>query len=103
MFIADMYTNDVNTIPQLTNQQYLAWQIWQLNHVFKKELAAIKDVNCEFIAFTDDFAEKFSFNDNLLGKIASNHENECDILKQEQEIISKAKTQNALYIGHSAA
>ena len=104
ILISEEFILDLGSIPKMTDEEFMLRQIWQLKHVFHNEIAAIKNIKCEFIAFTKYFAEEFSVDFNLLGKtaiaIASDFENEVynDILKQENDIINKGEVQDSLYL-----
>lgn len=63
MFIAKDYQNEVNVLPDLTDHEFMARQIWQLRHVYINEITSIKNTHHEFVAFTQKFAEEFGATD----------------------------------------
>ncbi len=58
MYIFENYKKDLEHLPELTNEEFMAQQIWALQHTFKDELAAIKNNKCEFIAFTESTSQR---------------------------------------------
>ncbi len=103
MYIAKNFQNEVNNFADLTDNEFLARQVWQLCHVYAHELAAIKNVEHEFIAFTQQFAEEFEVNADLLGKTAlampeMNQADSSEIQRQEKVIFTSLAFQDSIYL-----
>lgn len=107
MHISDNYIDEIVNFEKLSNSQFMALQIWYLKHVFNHDIAAIKNKECEFVAFTRDFAEEFDVTEELLGKtsiaIPSDFENKVydEIMQQEKQIIKDTKLQDSIYLHKS--
>lgn len=103
MFIANNYQTAVNNLPNLTNHEYMALQIWQLKHVFHNQIASIKNTRHEFVAFTERFATEFGTDSDLLGKTAlclagmtkASYE---EIHAQEENLITTHQFQDSMYL-----
>lgn len=103
MFIAKNYQNEVNKLPDLTDHEFMARQIWQLRHVYTNELTSIKNTRHEFVAFTQKFAEEFGANDESLGKTAEtlagmSKEDYAEIHEQEEIICNTLEFQDSIYL-----
>jgi hypothetical protein len=104
MFIAEKYSTALNSLAVMSNEEFVVHQIWHLQHVFTNDIAAIKNTDCEFIAFTKAFAEEFEAGSDLLGKTAVSIYAEFEahiyenINHQELEIIKTAKSEDYLYL-----
>lgn len=105
MKIAQHYKYLKEQIPTFTNEEYLQSHIMQLKNMFHNEIAAIKNINLEFIAFTKHFAEALNFNENYLDKRLEqiNTQTPQGILqnnKQEMKLINSRKSQIILFFAN---
>lgn len=103
MFIATEYQNDVNSVPELTDHQFMARQIWQLRHIYTNELTSIKNTRHEFVAFTQKFAEEFGATTEMLGKTAEtltgmSQKDYTEIHAQEEIIYKTLAFQDSIYL-----
>jgi hypothetical protein len=102
MFIIKEYANKINEMPILSNEEALCQYVGYLNNVCQNEMALIKNVRCEFIAFTDSMAEEFNLGAEILGATfnaardvsATIREN---IRQQELKLLSDRNPQTSFY------
>lgn len=84
----------------MTNDEYLCFQITQLQRLFVGELLAIKDISLRYIAFSEEFAAEFGLNDSHLGTYGDDNVDQATIdmiLAQEQQIIHEYGYQDSSY------
>lgn len=103
MFILNNYKDEITKLPKLTDSEYMTLQISELTNLFHNQIAAIKNNQHEFVAFTNQFAKEFNADNNLLGKAASHlpnmsHNNYTEIYKQEEIIINNHEFQDSMYL-----
>lgn len=92
MMILDKYKN--KKLSELSNQEFLLSQIWQLKNVFFDELSLIKNTDLEYVAFSTPYAEEFQQDETLLGKRSLVNVNEKlnnDMLEKEQQALKERK------------
>ncbi|MBP9742630.1 MAG: hypothetical protein KBD37_04650 [Burkholderiales bacterium] len=103
-FVYKKFTHLIEELPSLSDDQFLAWQILQLDFIFKHEIAAIKNISGEFLAFTQFFATEFNVTPDLLGKTGKFISPDFDVQiyehvdVQEKFVINKLKPQRSLCI-----
>ena len=103
MFIAANYKAEISKVPDLTGQQFMATQIWQLQHVFHNEMASIKNSEHKFVAFSQKFAAEFGADESILGETAAllpgmDQVNYAAIYKQEELIFATHEFQDSIYL-----
>lgn len=85
-----------------SDDEYLAFQIWQLSNTFQRTLMAIKDVNLNFVAITASYAKEFDFNTNLNSTNINALENEklstIDIQNQEHDLLQNQQLQDSIFL-----
>ena len=102
MFIVVKYLELAKNQQVLSDDEFIGRQIWHLEHVLSNEMAAIKNAQCEFIAFTDKMSQEFSLGSKVLGK-TFNEVSEVsemvrnEVYRQEQELLKQKVTQNSYY------
>lgn len=96
MLILDKYKSS-NFISQ-SNEEFLITQVWNLKHIFFNEISAIKNMNLEYIAFSEPFAEAFQFNQGMLDKrLKVNNKVDQEIIQQEQALLQSKVQHDTIY------
>lgn len=84
----------------MTNDEFLRFQISQLQQLFHSELLAIKNIDLEYIAFSESFATEFGLDESHLGTHGNDNIDEIAkniISTQEQQIINSLGYQDSSY------
>lgn len=102
MIHAKKYTKLIKQIPKLSDEEYLAFQVSQLTNMFSREKAAIKNIDLEYIAFTNHFADEFDFDETCLGQTTQQIAEQTpeaakQIHQQEMEIITTQLHKSVLF------
>lgn len=102
MLIHLNYLKHLDLYNDLSDEQFLAFHIWQILHCRPYEMSLIKNTACEFIAFTTKMQTEFNLPDEILGKtfqemnLVSDKISQ-DINIQELELIKNKTQQNSFY------
>lgn len=103
-FVYSKFAKLKNDLPKLSDDQFIAWQIWQLDFIFEHEIVAIKNLGGEFLAFSQLFAQEFGATPDLLGKTGKFMSSDFDIKIyedvdiQEKRVINGLKPQRSLCV-----
>ena len=102
MFVIEKYANKLKGTPVLNDEDALCQYIWYLKNVCQNEMALIKNVRCEFIAFTDLMAEEFDLGSEILGATFNSARNISatireNIQKQELKLLEDGQSQTSFY------
>lgn len=95
MITLDKYKRNLTAA---SDEEFLITQIWNLKHIFFNELAAIKNTQLEYLAFSENFAESFKFNHMMLGKkLPTENKADQEIVLTELEIINSKLPNDSIY------
>lgn len=102
MFIKEEYAIKLGKTPVLSDEEALCQYIWYLKNICQNEMALIKNVRCEFIAFTDSMAEEFDFGAEILGETFDTAGNipvkiRENIREQELKLLADGHPQTSFY------
>lgn len=100
MIVADKYKNCA--LDMLSNEKFLALQLWELKHVFYNEASAIKNAKLEFVGFSNQFAAEFHLDASALGRSLVDIANidprvSLEITEQEQDIINTGQLSDTVF------
>lgn len=100
--MANTHQDVINYLSNLNDQELLIMHAWQLKKIFNNEIAAIKNIDHQFVDFTSKFAEAFECTEELIGKTEGalptvDKADYVEIERQERQIMQKLELQTSIY------
>ena len=103
MIIAPEYIAKISqSQSELSDEEFLVQSIWYAKSFFANELVFVKNIRCEFIAFSEKASLEFDLSHDILGKTfyaaANIHKLVQDeIYQHELQLLNDRKMQNSFY------
>lgn len=102
MNILPDFLDKIGEFNNFSDDEFLSLNVWLVINCYTNEMALIKNINCEFVAFTDKMRDEFDLPINILGKPFKNingisNEVSNNIHQQELEIINTKLAQESFY------
>lgn len=103
MIIAPEYIAKISqSQSELSDEEFLVQSIWYAKSFFVNELVFVKNIRCEFIAFSEKASLEFDLSHDILGKTfyaaANIHKLVQDeIYQHELQLLNDRKMQNSFY------
>lgn len=96
------YVNKFDIFSNITDDELLAFYVWQLSNTYLHEMALIKNSKCEFIAFTDKMKDEFDLSTDMIGNtfrsaVGISDKISSTIHDQELSIIRNKSQQRSFY------
>lgn len=102
MYIVKQLQSDVITQRHMSNEEFLQHEIYELYNIFRDEMFSIKNIDLEYVAISEKFAEEFGLDASYLGSSKSmpdgvNGKIQADMIEQERGIIEELSSQYSAY------
>ncbi len=102
MLMTPDFLNFCEQHPDLNDHEFLGRLIWYVKNVFNREMVAVKNSNCEFVALTDRMSEEFNLKEDILGKTFNIVPTVAQVVRdeiylQEQQLLKDRIIQESFY------